>query len=161
MMRVMLSALMLLVVIGCGDTGGGNNGGRTGPGGVTPGPNPQPNPTPAYDPQWGDLACQSSRSCSNPVLNLSFSEVEQFLGSQFRQKRAAADVEFDIFECGHYAEETWQATYPRKLESVQWVEVGTFLMQMVDTKTCVVKSDLDDALKTYFKQTKEYKDEVP
>lgn len=145
--------LLTILLVGCGQ--GGGNGGS--PGGAEPSPRP---PKPIQEMKWGDLECQKSRRCQNPVLNISRLKIENLLDVGFSEVLSDKySDERKVFECGKKTVRVWNEQFG-PLQAADESFMQEFFFQMIDITNCRRFDDYESLLNHYFTNTGDYKNEI-
>jgi hypothetical protein len=145
MKRGLMFALAILVV-GCSSGGGSGSGGT---------PTPKPGP-PQSELLWGDLACQKARSCSDPVLNKAWIDLQNFFKLNFErpQVKSAQDThELLIYRCGIRTQKMWTQFFHESIGESAFFDVT------LSWEPCTYAENLEEQMTNYFKNTEEYKNE--
>ncbi|MBX3022679.1 MAG: hypothetical protein KF799_13485 [Bdellovibrionales bacterium] len=147
-MRLWILAL-LLTAIGCGRS--------TNPTGDHP---QRPTVPEVRQLIWGDLKCQASAVCQNPVLNIHLRNLTLFFERSFASPLSAVDSEGVVaFRCGIKIEKEWRQRFGLPQSDKDFDVIGEFALSVIAPKTCTHTTDLSSALQTYFTSTNEYKNE--
>lgn len=146
-LAILLTSLFLTACAG----GGGDSGGSSPV-------KPKPGPTPKPDLHWGELSCQKSHACKDPVLNETMVDVATFFYTGFfSSKIGNVAPEYKIFRCGQVVGAAWTEKFGSDGMSSTMDE---FFFEMMDVDRCQVKGEPDDLLQTYFLNSEEYKNET-
>lgn len=157
MKNFLILLILLMSFVAC-DNGGSDSENSTGETVDKPSP-----PTPGTEIKWGELRCQQSASCENPILNLEHSQiVDLFTGFFSKAKQNLPKNSFPGFECGQTFLSRWTSEFVtfNSMNEMQFKELQNFTLKIINTKECSAKNNLNENLNKYFKQTKEYKNET-
>lgn len=129
------------------------------PGGQVPGNNNGDVVDPITN-QWGDLPCQQNLSCDNPVLNLEYDILKEFIEIKFPQNIKQTDSsDVASISCGRHFMSEWIDYFPQHvgLELSEVAAITEFARIVMDIKKCTNKEDINKQMQTYLSNTKEYK----
>ena len=119
---------------------------------------------------WGELSCQKSKDCDTDVLNLEYSIVLEFLNEVFVDPDL--EIPFHLqgnsfastFYCGVYASKMWSLLFSEfpefiDVDTVDFESIDSLMLNTLDLEDCSIISNLEEEVISYFKNTKEYKNE--
>ena len=107
---------------------------------------------------WGELSCQKTSQCSNPVLNMEVRQIKRFFAINF----STQENHLNSFSCGQFFYEQWMRDMPSQsfMDEQSFHQIIEFTLKVVDPKSCLLKDDLINNMNQYFRNTKEYKNEI-
>lgn len=109
---------------------------------------------------WGDLACQRSRQCEDPVLNIGKAQWLKFF-ADLESLDSGVDKDFSVFRCGFRFESFLAEHFGSASVSLSPTNrhVLRFLDQVFDDQHCRAQASVDTRLRNYFINTQEFKNE--
>jgi hypothetical protein len=157
MMKAIFALVTVFFLAACNP--GGSSPGRETP--APPGPANPTSPVPQKpEPRWGELPCQIKSRCANPILNAKLWELTEFLKTNFAEPLLVGALsERRQVACGRKSFQLWEKQFPTSQPSGD-AELADFFMQVLDITNCVHVDELEKNLIDYFKNTREYKNEI-
>jgi|GEM_PF-2201922 len=149
-MKVLLLVLTIMILGACGSDG--DNSSRPGPSSGSDKESPVAVPTePVKEAVWGDLECQKTSRCENPVLNLPKAAILDFFSLDFASEVAMEDPAFS-FACGYELSERWALAFPEHSDLAweDWKQISDFSVSMIDVETCAAFADGELRMDEYF-----------
>lgn len=132
---------LFLGLAGCGKSDGGSSAKKE-----------TENPPQSTALQWGELSCQKTKTCSNPLLNPSVEEWTYFLTTVLTESQeslsSAITAEEGFFNCGsQFYVLTRQEFFNENDLNV--TELATFAQWVVELSTCQPKLNVQEKLNQY------------
>ena len=147
-MKNLILISLLLILSAC------DNSGDTQPNGNSN------TPTIIINEEWGKLECQKKLDCVNPILNLDYQKLHDFISLQLPQGLISEKNNSIEFSCGLQFIELWLEEFPQHNGATydELKQITEFGRQLINI--CTNHPDVSEKMKKYLTNTKEYGNEL-